>query len=161
MDENMIKYCLKIFIIGLLIFALTSIIMNTLGINLNIEEQPKKLIQVITMEAFEKQKDQDQKGNISSGADAFCQSYKGNSGNLNTACGNLTNKNCNATSCCILTSDQKCVAGNADGATYNTDSNGKTINLDYYYYQNKCYGDKCPNKIKKMIMINKKKNKQQ
>ena len=66
MDENMIKYCLKILIIGLLIFALTSIIMNTLGINLNIEEQPKKLIQVITMEAFEKQKDQDQKGDCKS-----------------------------------------------------------------------------------------------
>ena len=166
MDENMIKYCLKILIIGLLIFALTSIIMNTLGINLNIEEQPKKLIRVITMEAFQKQekekeKGQDQKGNITSGADAFCQSYKGNSGNLNTACGNLTNKNCNATSCCILTSDQKCVAGNADGATYNTDSNGKTINLDYYYYQNKCYGDNCPDKIKKMIMLKKIKNKQQ
>jgi hypothetical protein len=159
MDENMIKYCLKIFIIGLLLFALTSIIINTLGINLNIE-QPKKLIQVITMEAFQKQ-EKDQKQNISSGADAFCQSYKGNSGNLNTSCGNLTNKNCNATSCCIFTSDQKCVAGNADGAIYNTDSNGKTINLDYYYYQNKCYGDKCPDKIKKMIMLNKIKNKQQ
>ena len=145
----MIKYVLKILIICLLFFALTSIIMNTLGINLNIEEHPKKLIQVITMEAFQKQekeKGQDQKGNITSGADAFCQSYKGNSGNLNTACGNLTNKNCNATSCCILTSDQKCVAGNADGATYNTDSNGKTINLDYYYYQNKCYGNSCPSK---------------
>lgn len=160
MDENMIKYVLKILIICLLFFALTSIIMNTLGINLNIEEHPKKLIQVITMEAFQKQ-EKDQKGNISSGADAFCQSYKGNSGNLNTACGNLTNKNCNATSCCILTSDQKCVAGNADGATYNTDSNGKTINLDYYYYQNKCYGDKCPNKIKKMIMLKTIKNKQE
>ncbi len=150
MDENMIKYCLKIFIIGLLFFALISIFMNTLGINLNIEEHPKKLIRVITMEAFQKQeKQKHQESNITSGADAFCQSYKGNSGNLNTACGNLTNKNCNATSCCILTSDQKCVAGNADGATYNTDSNGKTINLDYYYYQNKCYGYKCPDKLKK------------
>ena len=147
MDENTIKYCLKIFIICLLFFVLTSIIINTLGINLNIDKQPKKLIKVITMEAFEKQKDQDKKGIISSSANAFCQSYKGNSGNLNTACGNLTNQNCNATSCCILTSDKKCVAGNADGATYNTNSNGKTINLDYYYYQNKCYGDKCPNKI--------------
>jgi hypothetical protein len=159
MDENIIKYCLKIFIFGLLFFAISSIIMNTLGINLNIEEQPKKLIKVITMEAFQKQGDDKQQ--ITSGADAFCQSYKGNSGNLNTACGNLTNKNCNATSCCILTSDQKCVAGNADGATYNTDSNGKTINLDYYYYQNKCYGEKCPNKIKKMIMLKTIKNKQE
>ena len=57
----MIKYCLKILIIGLLFFALTSIIMNTLGINLNIEEQPKKLIRVITMEAFQKQEKEKQK----------------------------------------------------------------------------------------------------
>jgi hypothetical protein len=34
-------------------------------------------------------------------------------------------------------------------------------NLDYYYYQNKCYGEKCPNKIKKMIMLKTIKNKQE
>ena len=67
---------------------------------------------------------------------------------MNTQCGKLTRKNCNATSCCVLTSEQKCLAGNADGPTFNTNNNGKTINLDYYYYQNKCYGDKCPGKIK-------------
>lgn len=144
MDENMIKYWLKIFIIALLFFAISSIIMNTFGINLNTEEPPKKLIKVITIEAFQK-REKDQQQNITSGADAFCETYKGASGNLNTACEKLTNKNCNATSCCILTNERKCVAGNADGPTFNTDSNGKTINLDYYYYQNKCYGDKCPN----------------
>jgi hypothetical protein len=35
------------------------------------------------------------------------------------------------------------VAGGARGPTFNTDENGKTNNLDYYYYQNKCYGAKC------------------
>ena len=138
MDENTIKYVLKVFIFVFLIFALGSIIINTIGINLNTEPAPKKLLQVVTMEAFEQNKPS------INGADSFCAAYKGSSGELNTACGKLTNKNCNSTSCCVLTSEDKCVAGNTDGPTYNTDSNGKTNNLDYYYYQNKCYGDKCP-----------------
>ena len=150
MNQNIIKYVLNVFIIVLLIFALI-VFMNTIGINLNMDEPPKKLLQVITIEGLE--------NSIKTGADAFCESYKGSSGDLNTSCGKLTNKNCNATSCCILTSDKKCVAGNADGPTYNTDSNGKTINLDYYYYQNKCYGDKCPDKMKKMLIVKNKQNK--
>jgi hypothetical protein len=149
MNQNVIKYVLNVFIIVLLIFALI-VFMNTIGINLNMDEHPKKLLQVVTIEGLE--------NSIKTGADAFCESYKGSSGDLNTSCGKLTNKNCNATSCCILSSDKKCVAGNADGPTYNTDSNGKTINLDYYYYQNKCYGDKCPDKIKKMIILKNKQN---
>jgi hypothetical protein len=140
MNENIIKYCLNVFIIALLIIALI-VFMNTIGINLNMKEQPKELLQVVTIEGLE--------NSIKTGADAFCESYKGSSGGLNSACGNLTNKNCNVTSCCVLTSDKKCVAGNASGPTYNTDNNGKTINLDYYYYKNKCYGNKCPDKIKK------------
>ena len=149
MNQNIIKYCLNVFIIVLLIIAII-VFMNTIGINLNMDEPPKKLLQVITIEGLE--------NSIKTGADAFCESYKGSSGDLNTSCGKLTNKNCNATSCCILTSDKKCVAGNADGPTYNTDSNGKTINLDYYYYQNKCYGDKCPDKMKKMLIVKNKQN---
>jgi len=139
MNENIIKYCLNVFIIALLIIALI-VSMNTIGINLNMKEQPKELLQVVTIEGLE--------NSIKTGADAFCESYKGSSGELNSTCGKLTNKNCNATSCCILTSNKKCVAGNSSGAIYNTDNNGKTINLDYYYYQNKCYGDKCPDKRK-------------
>ena len=153
MNQNIIKYVLNVFIIFLLIIAII-VLMNTIGINLNIDEPPKKLLQVITIEGL-KEREQP----IKTGADAFCESYKGSSGDLNTACGKLTNKNCNSTSCCILSSDKKCVAGNADGPTYNTDSNGKTINLDYYYYQNKCYGDKCPDKMKKMLIVKNKQNK--
>ena len=153
MNENIIKYFLNVFIISLLIIALI-VFMNVIGINLNIEEQPKKLLQVVTIEGLKERETP-----IKTGADAFCESYKGSSGDLNTSCGKLTNKNCNATSCCILSSDKKCVAGNADGPNYNTDINGKTINLDYYYYQNKCYGDKCPDKMKKMLIVKNKQNK--
>jgi len=71
--------------------------------------------------------------------DDFCKS------SLKDSCDKLTKKNCNATSCCIMLNGEKCVAGNQDGPTFKTES-GEDITVDYYYYQNKCYGDNCPAK---------------
>jgi hypothetical protein len=76
-------------------------------------------------------------------SDAFCESHRGSSGALDDSCSKLTKTNCNTTSCCVWTSDDKCVAGGANGPTFNSDSKGKTKQLDYYYFQNKCYGAKC------------------
>lgn len=51
-------------------------------------------------------------------SDAFCESYRGESGKLNEECGKLTNNNCNSISCCVSSND-KCVAGNSkDGPTF-------------------------------------------
>jgi hypothetical protein len=74
--------------------------------------------------------------------DDFCKS---NSASLNESCAKLTKKNCNATSCCVVLNGKKCVAGNQDGPTFKTES-GEDIAVDYYYYQNKCYGNSCPAK---------------
>ena len=136
MDENLIKYILNVFIVVLLIFALI-VFINTLGINLNTEEPTKKLLQVVTIEGLEQNPQ-----TIPVGANAFCESYRGSSGQLNNACSQLTNSNCNETSCCVF-ANNKCVAGSARGPTYNTNNNGKTITSDYYY-QNQCYGANCP-----------------
>ena len=70
----------------------------------------------------------------------FCKS---SSASLKESCAKLTKKNCNSTSCCIVLNGEKCVAGNQDGPTFKTDS-GEDITVDYYYYQNKCYGNSCP-----------------
>lgn len=126
MDEKVIKYILNVFIFVLLIFAL----INSMGINLNVEEPPKKLLQVITMEGFDG-------STMPTGATAFCESYKGSSAQLNTECGRLTQKNCNETSCCVF-ANNKCVAGSANGPTYNTDNNGNTTTSSYYF-QNQCF----------------------
>jgi hypothetical protein len=56
-------------------------------------------------------------------------------------CDRLTTSNCNKTSCCVWLHD-KCVKGNVNGPSFNTDKNGKTIQSSYYF-QNKCYGDLC------------------
>jgi hypothetical protein len=137
-----LKYILKVFIIVFLILSLIAFI-NTIGLNLNEEPRQKKLLQVVTVEALE---------NLStsipmSKSKAFCDVHKGSSGSLDESCGRLTRGNCNDTSCCVWTSNQKCAAGGVDGPTFNTDSNGATKQLDYYYFQGKCYGSGCPKDV--------------
>jgi len=133
MDDK-IKYILKIGICVLLILA----VMNILGINLNGNDvsQNSSLLEGFVLEI------QPDTQNLATGANAFCDLYRGSSSSLNNECRRLTEKNCNETSCCVFTNN-KCVAGGANGPTYNTNSNGKTINADYYF-QNQCYGANCP-----------------
>lgn len=79
---------------------------------------------------------------INNGNNAFCEINKGFE--LQKSCNNLTKKNCNKVDCCIWeNSSEKCFAGNQNGLLFNTDNDGKTINLDTYFYKNKCYGSKC------------------
>ena len=127
------KYILKIIIVVSLILSLI-VFINSIGLNLN----TKKLL---TMEGLTNPPDT---SIIINKSDAFCEIHRGSSGALDKSCGKLTKNNCNSTSCCVWTSDRKCVAGGAGGPTFNSDSNGKTKQLDYYYFQNKCHGTKCP-----------------
>jgi len=129
-----IKYILKIFIIS---FLLLSVIVFIKSINLvsNEPEQPKKLMSVVTIEGMD---------NIPlSGSKSFCKKHNGF--DLEKSCNKLTKYNCGLTSCCVYTSENKCQAGNASGPTFNSDSHGLTKNLDYYLFENKCYGQGCPN----------------
>ena len=135
-----VKYILKIIIFTLLILSLI-IFLKSIGMNLNDPPQNKKLLSYYTMEGLTNNPDT---SIIMNKSDAFCESHRGSSGTLDDSCKKLTQTNCNTTSCCVWTSDEKCVAGSAKGPTFNSDSKGKTIPLDYYYFQNKCYGSKCP-----------------
>ena len=127
------KYLLKIFIVIFLILSVI-VFINSIGLNLNDPDISKKLLQVVTVEGLD---------NILPSNKAFCETNKGFT--LEKSCNNLTKLNCGLTSCCVWTSDQKCKAGNLSGPIFNSGSNGKTNSLDYYYFQNKCYGEKCPN----------------
>ena len=136
------KYILKVFIFVFLFLSLI-VFIKSIGLNLNAKEPSKKLLQVVTMEGLE-----NIDTNIilpSAKSDAFCETHRGSSGALDNSCSKLTQNNCNSTSCCVWTSDNKCLAGGVQGPTFNSHSNGKTKKIDYYYYQNKCYGDKCTN----------------
>ena len=137
-----LKYILKVFIIVFLILSLIAFI-NTLGLNLNEEPIQKKLLQVVTIEALEGLENLSTSIPMSK-SQAFCDVHKGSSGSLDESCGRLTRGNCNDTSCCVWTSNQKCTAGGVDGPTFNTNTNGKTQDLNYYYFQGKCFGLGCP-----------------
>jgi hypothetical protein len=134
-----LKYILKVFVIAFLILALI-VFINSIGLNLNEQTSPKKLLQVVTIEGLTNSPDT---SIIINKSDAFCESNRGSGGALEESCGKLTRNNCNSTSCCVWTSDNKCASGNANGLTFNTEPNGKTKELEFYYFQNKCYGNKC------------------
>lgn len=118
------KYLLKILPIFLLILSII-IFLNWFYVNILSNSLLEGLQSIITNEG-----------------EAFCQSHTGF--DLEKSCSNLTNNNCNLTSCCVWTSNGKCKAGDASGPTFNSDEKGKTKQLDYYYFKNKCYGNGCP-----------------
>lgn len=123
------KYILKIlFIIFVILIAIISLYL--IGTNINEQLLSKQ------MEGF------NNSPLIISSSQAFCNVNKG--GQQEMSCKALTKYNCGLTSCCIWTSDNKCKAGNQSGPLFNSDSKGKTLPLDYYYFQNQCYGQKCP-----------------
>lgn len=134
MKENELKKLAKCFFYILLFLSLV-LFLYTIVTNLSTKTKQKNGFQNIT---------KDITSIIVNKSDAFCENHRGSSHILEESCGKLTQGNCNSTSCCVWTSNNKCVAGKVDGPTFNTDDNGKTKNLDYYYYKNKCYGAKCP-----------------
>ena len=103
-----IKYILKIFIVVFLILSLITII-NSIGLNLNEPDVPKKLMQVVTIEGLTP---------ATTGSQAFCESHKGF--DLEQSCNKLTKYNCGLTSCCVWTSDNKCKAGNNGKLLFNS-----------------------------------------
>jgi len=109
-----LKYILKIFIIVFIILSLISFV-KTVGFDVTTQSEPKKLLQVVTIEGLATEHTSSIMMNP---RDAFCESYRGSSGALDSSCGKLTKNNCSATSCCIWTSDNKCVAGGAGGSTF-------------------------------------------
>jgi hypothetical protein len=135
-----LKYILKIFIIVFIILSLI-LFVKSVGFDQPVSDEPKKLLQVVTIEGLAQKSDS---SIVINANDAFCESHRGSSGSLDGSCGKLTKNNCNTTSCCVWTSDDKCVAGGAGGPTFNTGADGKTNSLDYYYFHNKCHGTKCP-----------------
>jgi hypothetical protein len=132
MNVILLKFVLKVFII---VFLFVSFILFINSIRLN-------LLQLNTIEGYETMPETNI---ILDNKDAFCESHRGSSNILEESCGKLTKRNCLETSCCVFTSEDKCVAGSEGGPTFNSDSNGKTKNLDYYYYKEKCFGPKCSN----------------
>jgi len=127
-----------IVILGLIVFF------SIIELNLN-PIKNSQIEKIVSIEAFEnKMKSANDKYSSS-----FCKSHTGNSSELNKACNDLTRDNCLATSCCVyakIEDNESCYAGGEDGPTFKRDENGKTKDIDFYWYKNKCYGKNCEKK---------------
>ena len=145
MDEELIKYIGKVFIVVVILFGLI------LTFNIYDSKNPttttttKQLKEVVTIETMSTPDNSKIDLQMDS-AMSFCQNHEDlpSGSSLEKSCDGLTDENCKSVSCCVLLNGEKCVAGGARGSTFRTETNGTKRNIDYYYYQNKCYGNKCP-----------------
>lgn len=129
-----LKHLLKIFIIFFLILS-TFVLIKFIILHLNEKNSFNELIKTIIVEGMETNP------LTINTSKAFCEMNNGFG--LETSCNKLTKENCNLTSCCVWTSEQKCKAGNHNGPLFGFDLKGKTIPLDFFLFQNVCYGEKC------------------
>ena len=148
MNEETIKYIGKIFIAIVILFSMI-LYFTVYANNNNVENTPSQLKEVVTIEKMtthNKSKMEMEMDLEMDGGSAFCKSHNHlpSANKLETSCSRLTNENCKSVSCCVLLNGEKCVAGGARGPTFRMETNGTKRSVDYYYYQNKCYGSKCP-----------------
>ena len=78
--------------------------------------------------------------------DNFCDEMKGKSDELEAHCNSFTKNSCLFSSCCVFASidgKEQCMAGDKHGPTFKRNEDGTSKDVDYYYFKNICYGDKC------------------
>ena len=128
-------------IIIVIVVLLLLVLINIKGVNLNAPKPESKLVQQVTVETFTESIDSEEniKKMLAGSSENFCESYLGNSLELEKSCNQLTEFNCAQTKCCVYTGE-KCVACDISGPTYKTDKDGKLITIDSYYYLGKCRG---------------------
>jgi len=119
-----------IIIIGLIVFfAIVELKMTPIK-----DQQVQK---VVNIEAFDNNANND---------NGFCKTHEGDRNKLQESCSKMTKDNCLATSCCVyalMDGKEQCHSGDMNGPTFKRDKNGKTKNIDYYYFRNKCIGTGC------------------
>jgi hypothetical protein len=118
-----------IFILGLMVFF------SIIDFDLTPVED-KHIEKVVDIEAFD-----------SMTSTGFCKSHEGDRKSLQESCSKLTKDNCLATSCCVyakMKGKEQCHSGDQHGPTFRRNENGKTHDIDYYYFRHKCYGNGCP-----------------
>ena len=78
--------------------------------------------------------------------DSFCRFYDSNDSaqDLNDGCDKLAKGHCTNIKCCVWgkkNDESKCYAGDKTGPTFKSDNQGNKMDVDSYYYMNKCYGN--------------------
>ena len=139
---DFIKENIKEIAIIVVVVLFLLVLINIKGVDLNAPKPESKLVQQVTVETFSIDSEENIKKMMASSSENFCESYLGNSIEMEKACNELTESNCADVRCCVY-GNGKCVAGDINGPTYKTDKDGKLITMDSYYYLGKCRGQ-CP-----------------
>jgi len=145
MNGEIIKYIGKVFIGVIILFGLVSFF--SLHDSKHPSNSTSQLKEVVTIESITS-RDKLNTDLEMDNANAFCKSHQHlpSASNLENSCSGLTSESCKSVSCCVLLNGEKCVAGSKYGPTFKTETNGSKRNVDYYYYQKKCYGKGCEKK---------------
>ena len=119
-------------ILVVVIFFTLLTLLSILGVTFTPIED-KHIQKVVTIESFAD----------SDFSDGLCEKHSAEPHEIESKCRELTEDNCNSTSCCVWLNGQTCVGGNKNGPTYHSDGD-KDIDVSYYHHKNTCKGD-CPN----------------
>ena len=136
MDVNKVSGNIIAMLIVAIIMLGTIVIFPMIGFDLTPVEDVH-LEKVVSVEGF----------TPSSYAQAFCSKYGHDSTKLEPQCNKLNKDNCTATSCCVyamMDGAERCLAGDRNGPTFKYNEHGKSNNIDYFFFKNKCYGKACP-----------------
>lgn len=142
MKSNMVDVLLisTIMIVILILIVKFHINNNKEGLSLRDAEKHVTLLNNSSIEQHEISKEYD-------GMSEFCKTHIGKSDVLEEKCKSLHNDTCKNTSCCVLSQykdgSSQCVAGSRTGPTFLSDEKQNMIEIDNYYYMNKCYGNNC------------------
>ena len=137
-DYSIFLNILGVFLLLILFYNLSS---------LSIKDHNANGIDANGIDANEKDpKDKNTVEPMANPIDSFCEHYQTIPAELKSEAEKLTKENCINTKCTIYVTTKdgtsKCVAGNESGPTYKTED-GVTVDIDNYYYMNKCYGKSC------------------
>jgi hypothetical protein len=137
MGDSEIKNILPLAISVTIAIIGSIVFFGMIGFDLDPVEETE-VEKIVTVEAFESDMKND-----------FCEGHRGDRHRLDKNCMKLTKDNCLASHCCVFTkySDKEegvCRSGNEHGPTFRYDDNGKTHDIDYFYFKNKCHGKGCP-----------------
>ena len=142
---DFIKENIKEIVVIIIVVLFLLVLINIKGVDLNEPKPESKLVQQVTVETFVS--NEYEENPMLSSSEIFCESYLGNSVDLEKGCNELTESNCGQVKCCVyskIVENGKCVAGDINGPTYKTDKDGNLITMDSYYYLGKCRGTNCP-----------------
>jgi len=139
------KEAVSIVMVSLIMFGVVLLI-KRFDIDMDVSKTNGQPVRVVTVEGLDNlstDANMDMDMNINE-SESFCDKYKSQPSELDAKCAGLTEKSCDATSCCVFINGERCVAGNKNGPMFRTSAEtNENIDIKHYKHKGVCYGN-CP-----------------